>query len=233
MTENKKEVTAQIEDYFKHVSIETFVKYFFIFQKNRKVKSNILIYEAFEDGNEVRTKKSQASRASKCKQIFNQNKELDALNYIIYNSSRCSQKCKILAQKILNIYNASFKLQAQDNEDELYYNYGKLVNRNFYSEEDLLFRNEIQFKNFFINLLASEINVLSVKSEVILFHFAILFFEDYKIDWYFSYYDKQKYFRIKPNEIVDDLSVQEYIKMLIELNQFEIYDLYDKLNTLN
>ena len=107
---------------------------------------------------------------------------------------------------------------------------GKLVNKNFYSSEDLLFDSEPQFVKFFINLLVNNIAYMPEKSEDSLLEFAFQFFEVYEKDWYFSYYNSTKYYRIIPSEIAENVAVEEFIDTLVQLNQYDIYDLYDKIN---
>jgi hypothetical protein len=99
--DNTKQI-EEVENFFKHVSIRTFIDYFYVFEKNKGIRSNALIYDAFDKNKEVWTKKAYVSRASKSKRIFEKGLEVMALNFVIN-----SKKEKHLIEKakvILNDY---------------------------------------------------------------------------------------------------------------------------------
>lgn len=73
----------EVKKYFSCVSIRTFIDYFYVIEKNKGIRSNALIYEAFDKNKEVWTKKAYVSRASKSKRIFEKGLEVMALNYVI------------------------------------------------------------------------------------------------------------------------------------------------------
>lgn len=72
----------EIKKIFEHVSIDTFIKYFYTFQKNSNERSNNSIYEEFDKNKEIWGDKSRTSRASKGKSIFRKSLEIPALIYI-------------------------------------------------------------------------------------------------------------------------------------------------------
>ena len=79
---SKETQIKKVKKIFEHVSIETFIKYFYQFQSNKGVRSNSIILEAFKSNNEQWGKKSSATRASKGKSIFEQELEIIAIHYI-------------------------------------------------------------------------------------------------------------------------------------------------------
>jgi hypothetical protein len=147
------EENLQIKSYFKHVSVETFIKYFFVFKKNKNIRSNSLIYNAFSENNEDWTKKSFVSRASKSKKIFKEKLEILALEYIVNEGNKVEEQYRTNAAKILNLYQLAKKNIIEQTEDENSDSAGKLVSKNLFNSEDLLFTSEAKFVKFFINLL--------------------------------------------------------------------------------
>lgn len=89
-------------------SIQCFIKYFEIFQASKNERSNDTIINAFSQNNEIWTRKSYQSRASKGKAIFRDNQEVDALTYIIDSNNKGKvsieiiEKAEVLLSKILN-----------------------------------------------------------------------------------------------------------------------------------
>jgi hypothetical protein len=93
---------AIVKKIFEHVSIETFIKYFYQFQSNKGIRDNSIILEAFEVNNEPWGKKSSATRASKGKSIFEKGLEITALLYITEyaNKNRLSDETIFKANEI-------------------------------------------------------------------------------------------------------------------------------------
>lgn len=89
-----------MEKILRSVGIETFIKYFEIFQDNKDNHSNREILDFFDDNKEQWTDNSKRTKASKGKKIFKENLEILALEYII-NSGRLDED--ILA-KAENLY---------------------------------------------------------------------------------------------------------------------------------
>jgi len=89
---------------FEHVSIETFIKYFEVFQNNRDIWSNVKIHEEFDRNGENWEKNSRSTRASKGKAIFKQNLEIFALDYIVNyaNENRLKDETIIKAKTLLS-----------------------------------------------------------------------------------------------------------------------------------
>ncbi|WP_312555435.1 HNH endonuclease [Empedobacter brevis] len=94
----------KVKSIFEHVSIETFIKYFEVFEKNRNIRSNTKIYEAFELNKENWEKNSRNTRASKGKSIFKQNLEISALDYIVNfaNENKLTEETILKAKNILS-----------------------------------------------------------------------------------------------------------------------------------
>ena len=93
----------KVKSIFEHVSIETFIKYFEVFNNNKAIRANAEIYSAFELNNEPWDKKSRNSRASKGKSIFKQNLEISALDYIVHfaNENKLSVETIAKAKNLL------------------------------------------------------------------------------------------------------------------------------------
>ena len=79
---SKETQIKKVKKIFEHVSIETFIKYFYQFQSNKGIRSNSIILDAFKSNNESWSKNSSATRASKGKSIFEQELEIIAIHYI-------------------------------------------------------------------------------------------------------------------------------------------------------
>jgi hypothetical protein len=79
--------TEQIKKYFKHISKEAFMNYFYTFKKYRDSRNNVEIIQEFKKNNEIWTDKSCAARAKKGKTIFKKNLEHKTLKYIIESSN--------------------------------------------------------------------------------------------------------------------------------------------------
>jgi len=92
---------SRVKQIFKHVSIETFVKYYDVFRENKDFRSNAAIIDVFQKNNENWGEKSQRTRASKGKSIFRHNLEITALKYIIYHAQKTSNEASGKAKKIL------------------------------------------------------------------------------------------------------------------------------------
>lgn len=114
----------KVKKIFEHVSIDTFVKYFYVFQKNKETRDNSIILEAFKANDEPWEKKSSATRASKGKSIFVKGLEITALNYITEyaNKNKISEDTILKAIEIkakLYIHNYSDNIEL-DNEELIY-----------------------------------------------------------------------------------------------------------------
>lgn len=72
----------EIKAIFEHVSIDTFVKYFYVFRKHNSERSNNSIYIEFKNNKEAWSPSSTATRASKGKSIFRKSLDIPALIYI-------------------------------------------------------------------------------------------------------------------------------------------------------
>ncbi len=118
----------EVKKIFEHVSIETFIKYFFQFQSNKGTRSNSIILEAFKANNESWGKKSSATRASKGKSIFEQELEITAIYYIteFANENKLSEETTIKANEIKEKLSKS---NYSDNEEvKKYEDIPKLIN---------------------------------------------------------------------------------------------------------
>lgn len=91
-----------MKEFFRHYNSEVFIKYFTVFRDNRDVRSNKEIYMAFK---EDWSKNSCLNRASKGKKIFKLGQEVEALDYIIYESKRVSDSVKEQAMLLRRDYN--------------------------------------------------------------------------------------------------------------------------------
>lgn len=88
-----------MEKILRSVGIETFIKYFEVFQDNKDSHSNKEILEAFNDSGEQWTDNSKSTKASKGKKIFKENLEMLALEYTI-NSDRLDEDILLKAENL-------------------------------------------------------------------------------------------------------------------------------------
>lgn len=94
----------KVKSIFEHVSIETFIKYYEVFEKNKNIRANSKIYEEFEQNGENWERNSRNTRASKGKSIFKQNLEISALDYIVNfaNENRLTDETILKAKNLLS-----------------------------------------------------------------------------------------------------------------------------------
>ena len=93
----------KIKDIFKHLSIRNFIEYYDVFERYKDSYSNEKIIEAFRLKPESWTEKACSSRASKGKDIFKLNMELEALRYVMNSAN--SKKISIdIKEKAYQIY---------------------------------------------------------------------------------------------------------------------------------
>jgi len=93
-----------VKSIFEHVSIETFIKYYEVFENNKNIRTNSKIFEEFDKNAENWERKSRSTRATKGKSIFKQNLEISALDYIVNfaNENRLTQETISKAQNLLS-----------------------------------------------------------------------------------------------------------------------------------
>ena len=118
----------KVKKIFEHVSIETFIKYFYQFQSNKGTRSNSNILEAFKINNESWGKKSSATRASKGKSIFEQELEITAVHYIteFANENKLSEETFKKANEIkAKLYESNY---SDNDEVKKYEDIPKLIN---------------------------------------------------------------------------------------------------------
>ncbi|MGB1217439.1 MAG: hypothetical protein ACPG5P_06160, partial [Saprospiraceae bacterium] len=80
------------------VSIQTFIKYYNIFEENYNISDNSVIHENFKKNNETWSHNSCNSRATKGKRIFKNNLQLKALMYIAYEAEENRLSSEIITQ---------------------------------------------------------------------------------------------------------------------------------------
>jgi hypothetical protein len=118
---SKETQIKKVKKIFEHVSIETFIKYFYQFQSNKGTRSNSNILEAFKVNNESWGKKSSATRASKGKSIFEQELVITAVHYIteFANENKLSEET---LKKANEIKAKLYKSYHSDNDEIKKYN---------------------------------------------------------------------------------------------------------------
>jgi hypothetical protein len=118
---SKETQIKKVKKIFEHVSIETFIKYFYQFQSNKGTRSNSNILEVFKVNNELWGKKSSATRASKGKSIFEQELEITAVHYIteFANENKLSEET---FKKANEIKAKLYKSNHSDNDEIKKYN---------------------------------------------------------------------------------------------------------------
>lgn len=96
------------QDYIKllkKVGVETFVRYYYDLKNNKNERRNNNIYSAFSKNKEKWSIGSTRTKASKGKKIFLIQKEKEALEYIINESTKLSYD---VIQKAKEIYRKEF-----------------------------------------------------------------------------------------------------------------------------